>query len=177
MNVRKTSNRGVQRRANRREAPPAPTRRAFTLVELLVVIGIVAVLLAILLPAFAQARGKARESVCTANLHQLGQAILMYASDYDDRFPYGGDPADIDGGDLGYTPGDDTITNFPRLRTVMAPYVGDGRVWSCPSDIGFTKSGFNDYVFDTRPSSYNRFGASYYYLTELAIGQYPVSNL
>ena len=38
-------------------------------------------------------------------------------------------------------------------------------------------TGFNDYAFDTRPSSYNRFGASYYYLTELAIGQYPVSNL
>jgi prepilin-type N-terminal cleavage/methylation domain-containing protein/prepilin-type processing-associated H-X9-DG protein len=61
-------------------------RRGFTLIELLVVIAIIAILAAILFPVFAQAREKARQTTCMSNLKQLGAAMMMYASDYDERF-------------------------------------------------------------------------------------------
>ena len=59
-------------------------RRGFTLIELLVVIAIIAILAAILFPVFAQARAKARQSVCQSNLRQIGLAQMMYAQDYDE---------------------------------------------------------------------------------------------
>jgi len=61
--------------------------RGFTLVELLVVVAIIAILAAILLPAFARAREFARRSVCLSNLKQLTAAALMYADDHDETLP------------------------------------------------------------------------------------------
>jgi len=64
-------------------------QRGFTLIELLVVIAIIAILAAILMPVFAQAREKARQASCQSNLKQIGLAVLMYAQDYDELFPMG----------------------------------------------------------------------------------------
>src|SRR5215470_17069887 len=74
---------------------PRRIRGGFTLVELLVVIGIIAVLIGILLPALGRARAQARSVQCQSNLRTMGQGILMYANANKGRYPLG----TWDGGD------------------------------------------------------------------------------
>jgi prepilin-type N-terminal cleavage/methylation domain-containing protein len=64
------------------------TERGFTLVELLVVIGIIALLIAILLPALAKARDNANRTACLSNMRQLGMAFVMYTNENKGYFPY-----------------------------------------------------------------------------------------
>ncbi|MBI1368181.1 MAG: prepilin-type N-terminal cleavage/methylation domain-containing protein [Planctomycetes bacterium] len=68
-------------------APTAMRRRAFTIVELLVVVAIIALLIAILLPSLAKARYNARSLVCSSNKHQVATITLMYAQDFKGYYP------------------------------------------------------------------------------------------
>ena len=61
--------------------------RGFTLIELLVVMAILSILMALLLPAIQTAKDKAKESACTGNMRQLGQAMIMYANESDGHLP------------------------------------------------------------------------------------------
>jgi prepilin-type N-terminal cleavage/methylation domain-containing protein len=61
--------------------------KGFTLIELLVVVAIIAVLIAMLLPAIQNARGKARLISCAANFHGLGQGVYVYAGDFNGFAP------------------------------------------------------------------------------------------
>src|SRR5690348_16096505 len=63
--------------------------RAFTLVELLVVIGIIALLIGILLPSLARAREQAKKTACLSNLRQVHQSFAIYAGDNKDQVPLG----------------------------------------------------------------------------------------
>ncbi len=62
-------------------------KRAFTLVEIIVVIAILALLIALLLPVFFHARKSARNTACLSNLRQLGLATQVYENDFDGHLP------------------------------------------------------------------------------------------
>lgn len=100
-------------------------RRAFTLVELLVVMAVVAILAAVLLPALSRAKESGRRAACASNLRQIILAALMYADEHEDTFPAqpGGDGLAVRavGGDG---------TNYYDLQM---SYVNHPRVWLCPS--------------------------------------------
>jgi prepilin-type N-terminal cleavage/methylation domain-containing protein/prepilin-type processing-associated H-X9-DG protein len=108
-------------------------RKGFTLIELLVVIAIIAILAAILFPVFARAREKARQASCQSNLKQIDLAFLMYATDYDERFPVWNWGNRINGG--GNYPG----TSIPPSLGMVAwqaatfPYVKNTQLYMCPS--------------------------------------------
>ena len=98
-------------------------RRGFTLVELLVVVGIIAVLIAILFPVFSRAREQARRTKCLANLRTLGQAMFIYANQHKDRLPNGNGPMVFE---------DPLAADWVMVN--FADEVKDGRVFHCPSD-------------------------------------------
>src|SRR5579872_7072561 len=102
-------------------------RRGFTLIELLVVIAIIAILAAILFPVFAQAREKARQTVCLSNHKQIGTSIQMYVQDYDETLPlslvYESPAADANGNSLQWAWGG-----------LLQPYVKNRGIFLCPSN-------------------------------------------
>jgi prepilin-type N-terminal cleavage/methylation domain-containing protein len=90
--------------------------KGFTLIELLVVIAIIAILAAILFPVFAQAREKARMSVCGSNVKQIALGVMMYAQDYDEVLPSAGSNA----------------ANRGRWFFQINPYVKNRDIFTCP---------------------------------------------
>ena len=83
---------------NRRRPRCRKFRGGFTLVELLVVIGVIAVLVGMLLPALSKARKAAQETQCMSNLRQWGQALMMYTGENKDMLPCDGTPDGTDAG-------------------------------------------------------------------------------
>jgi prepilin-type N-terminal cleavage/methylation domain-containing protein/prepilin-type processing-associated H-X9-DG protein len=78
---------------------PAFCRPAFTLVELLVVIGIIALLISVLLPALNRARQAGNDLKCLSNIRQLTTAAMMHATEHDGYFPSSSDPGITAGSD------------------------------------------------------------------------------
>src|SRR5687767_7610756 len=88
-------------------------RSAFTLVELLVVIGVLSVLLAILMPVVSAARVRAERTVCAARLHSLAQTVHLYAIQHKGRLPAGTGPLDEHCIFVPYPTYDALVSNMP----------------------------------------------------------------
>lgn len=100
---------------------------AFTLVEMLVVIAIIALLAALLLPALSRAKETARATVCLSNLHQVGIALQIYVSENNNKMPVMRD--------VSTDPAAAATNTFPAINKVLASQLGNTNVLRCPSDL------------------------------------------
>jgi prepilin-type N-terminal cleavage/methylation domain-containing protein len=146
---------------------PAVSKRAFTLVELLVVVGIIAVLVAILLPALNRARRQAQNVACASNMHQCLLAVLMYntstrggLANYMPGCPFWGagflssDPAGVQ--HINYLAQDHLWKEGRSGNNYWRGYLLDSGAAKTPRILGCTA---HDYTGEAFFSSYNGPGA------------------
>jgi len=113
----------------------APVSRAFSLMELLVVIALIATLAALLLPAVNRTKESGRGAVCLSNLHQIGLALQIYVQENNNRLPFMRDK------NL------NTTNDLPTPDLVLSNHVGNIKVFKCPSD--------DQRLFESTGSSYS----------------------
>lgn len=123
----------------------------FTLVELLVVMGIIAILMALLMPSISRAKAKANQTSCLNNMRQLTLAATLYATDHDDELPARRTPTNA----------------WPHK---LKPYYSNWRIIACPSDHFGVVGLFADDINPKR--SYLINGFNDYFKVNLAPGDY-----
>lgn len=110
-----------------------------TLTELLVVIGILALLAAVLFPVFGRVRENSRKSSCQSNLKQVSAAFLQYCQDFNEKLPHSAQASDpVEGGWVLGAGG--AAYTFPTdvSKGGLYPYVKNKQVYICPSDTNAT---------------------------------------
>jgi prepilin-type N-terminal cleavage/methylation domain-containing protein/prepilin-type processing-associated H-X9-DG protein len=156
---------------------------AFTLVELLVVIGIIALLISILLPALNRARQASQVTVCLSNMRQLAVAVAAYASSNKNTLPEAvmsnttGRPGPLassapSGSPINYTSpaGTGTILVMPSIGEALQPYLGKGdAVWKCPNGNDSINLPADAYISEGPDpiagfATGNRWQPNYYYM-------------
>lgn len=102
--------------------------KGFTIIELLIVIGIISILAAMLFPVFVRTTEKARAAACLSNLRNLSMGFAQYCEDYDEKFP-NLQPWDTWDGD--------------SWASKLIPYVKSPELFACPSD---DRAPFSEYA-------------------------------
>ncbi len=114
--------------------------KAFTLIELVVVIAVIAALCAILMPALTAARSSSRALACKSNLRQLLIAGVGYATENDGFYvPAASDIWDNAGLNRWHGRRNTLDEPFDPLRGPLAGYLADGRVKECPAKVDFVR--------------------------------------
>ena len=137
-------------------------RVGFTLIELLVVIAIIAILAALLLPALAQAKGKAMRIACMNNIKQLTLATIMYGDDTGGKFP-------DDGTDHPYSIGLPFRTNLveaykiPRVCFYCPSNKGWNQDYLWTDTVAFPPVCDTGYIYIAGRTTYNNDPSSYFY--------------
>ncbi len=115
---------------------------SFTLIELLVTIAVIAILAALLMPALARGKQRAKRVYCAGNLHQIGAGVHLFLGDYGKYF--GPEWPELGGKLLatwmyGGTQGVLSLYSLPPEQRPLNPYIGANvRVFSCPTTIRLT---------------------------------------
>ena len=115
---------------------PRTGRAGVTLLETLIVIAIIAVLSAIAYSVLVGVRGAARRSTCVSNLHQVGLAMALYRSDWDDQ-----------------NPKDSVLDGPPKQRlawTLLAQYAKVNGIFRCPDEAGTSLDSLG-YIYRSGP--------------------------
>jgi len=99
-------------------------RRGLTLIEVVILVLIVGVMLAVVLPMMSESKRRARFGRCASNLRQIGYALHLYSSDYNEQFPRVVGPS-----------GPDAMASLGRL---YPDYISDGYVFGCRSCLEAT---------------------------------------
>ena len=135
----------------------SPAGRAFTLVEILVVIAIIGILASMLLPVLSKARAKARKVKCISNQRQIYVAYTMYADENKDWYPVVTGSAGA-GGKQGTFTVPPTVARLygaavPEKQRPLNQHLDNPEIFKCPSDIG--GGAYNvESCFDAFGSSY-----------------------
>lgn len=114
------------------------TPRAFTLLELLLVIVVIAILMSLLLPVIGKGRQRARQAACMSNLKQIGFAFYGYKQEHEDRIPSG--VPFIEGGvrEYFFAPGPVLVPDWEtyvfRIFLTMTNHLVTPRILVCPAD-------------------------------------------
>lgn len=111
------------------------SQKAFTLVELLVVIAVIAILAGLLLPALARGKDQAYSTKCLSNFRQIGIGVMMYENDNNESLPLSSHQA-------------------ASWVGVLQPLVGGTNLWRCPRDQNKTRPysfAINEYLLPPEP--------------------------
>ena len=122
---------------------PGRERGGFTLIELLIAVAIIAIVAAILFPAFFFVRENGRRTMCLSNERQLGMAVLAYVGDNDDAFPLGNG------------------SGVAGWAAQCYPYTKTARLYKCPDDQtsvdGFPGALVDSYGYNSNLTAFQTF--------------------
>jgi prepilin-type N-terminal cleavage/methylation domain-containing protein/prepilin-type processing-associated H-X9-DG protein len=147
---------------------PKSNRAGFTLVELLIVIGIIALLAGLLLPALGKAKSKAQRIRCESNLRQINLGVALYADDHAGRMPVAA-PHELGGPRGSVLESDPWLParmfggTLPAEERPLNAYLQTKEVFRSPADKGEPLWWFDTADYQARSTCYELYGSSYFY--------------